>query len=282
MLERVGITGTAGGLAAVLRAYAAPSIGIPDGEAPLIEPGLAALRAAGDPALLEFALRMAGIHRGLAGDQARQLGTRRRRSRSRGGDRRPGSRRRPCCTWGGPCRGRALRRSRAHPRRGRAARAPVGDSTLTVSGFAGDLAFARGDWARAARLWAESALALGHLVAAGRLTLREIAMALARLGADEAALELEAGSSRILEDIGETADDSMTAEHSWVLDAARERVGPGAPRRPSAAVGRCPRPRAPPARPRWSSLPAPRPPHSAANVEYVAGAGTNSTVAATV
>ena len=51
-------------------------------------------------------------------------------------------------------------------------------------------------------------------------------MALARLGADEAALELEAGASRILEDIGETADDPMTAKHGWVLDAARERVGP--------------------------------------------------------
>ena len=119
VLERVGITGAAGGLAAVLRAYAAPAIGVPDGEAPLIEPGLAALRAAGDAALLEFALRMAGIHRALAGDPER--GARVRggggRARAAAGDvRRP--RRRPAVPGVGPCRrsGASTRPSASSPR----------------------------------------------------------------------------------------------------------------------------------------------------------------------
>ena len=227
VLDRVGVTGATGGLAAVLRAYAAQSIGVPGGDAALIEPGLCALRAAGDEALLEFALRMAGIHRAFAGDPEGSLGH--------------------------TTEAVALARRRGHVgdlavdllylgsslvEVGRLDEAEhlfheasplvpgVGDSSLSASGCMGDLAFARGDWALAGRLWAESALSVGHLVAAGATQLRGVAMALARLGADEAALELEAAASRILEDIGETADDPVTARHGWVLDVARERVGP--------------------------------------------------------
>ena len=50
------------------------------------------------------------------------------------------------------------------------------------------------------------------------------AIALAHLGADEPALELEAAAASIAEAIGEPSVDKLMAKHVWVLDEARDRV----------------------------------------------------------
>ena len=72
-LERSGISGAAGGWAAVLRAYAAESLGFAAEGAPLIEPGLVALRSTGDEALLEAGLRVAGVFWLFADEPERSL-----------------------------------------------------------------------------------------------------------------------------------------------------------------------------------------------------------------
>ena len=50
------------------------------------------------------------------------------------------------------------------------------------------------------------------------------AFALAHLGADEPALELEAAAASIAEAIGEPSVDKLMAKHVWVMDEARARV----------------------------------------------------------
>ena len=52
------------------------------------------------------------------------------------------------------------------------------------------------------------------------------AFALAHLGADEQALELEAAAASIAEALGEPSVDKLMAKHVWVLDDARARVPP--------------------------------------------------------
>ena len=49
------------------------------------------------------------------------------------------------------------------------------------------------------------------------------AYALAHLGADEPALELEAAAASIAETIGEPSVDKLMAKHVWVMDEVRAR-----------------------------------------------------------
>ena len=77
------------------------------------------------------------------------------------------------------------------------------------------------------------------------------AYALAHLGADEPALELEAAAASIAEAIGEPSVDKLMAKHVWVLDEARARVpqdradARGPPRQRASGVrGRSPSSRA--------------------------------------
>ena len=52
------------------------------------------------------------------------------------------------------------------------------------------------------------------------------AIALAHLGADEPALELEAAAANIADAIGEPSVDKLMAKEMWALDEARDRVPP--------------------------------------------------------
>ena len=226
VIERSGITGAAGGWAAVVRAYAAVALGFPEGE-PLITPGLAALRSTGDVALLELGLRKAGLCYVFAGDpeQALEYATEalalaRRRSHL------------------GDLTIELLFQAQTLVQLGRLDEAErlideaaplvprVGDSMLSVSSFAGDIAVERQDWALAARSYAAAALTQGRDTGVLAMQLRLTAIALAQLGADEDALELEASASRMAAAIGEAGSDPITAKHARALDAARKRVGP--------------------------------------------------------
>ena len=100
----------------------------------------------------------------------------------------------------------------------------VGDSTFSPDDVLADIAFERGEWARAAQLYAESARRTGHQRSALVMHLGCTAFALAHLGADEPALELEAAAASIAEAIGEPSVDKLMAKHVWVLDEARARV----------------------------------------------------------
>ena len=227
VIDRLGITGTAGGMAALIRASAAQMLGSPAEGAPLIEPGLAALRADGDESLLEQGLRAAGLFWLVSDEPERSLEH--------------------------TSEALAIARRRAHVgdlvvellfqaqtlvslgRLDEAERlvdeaAPlvplVGDSRLSVSWVVSDIAVERGDWALAARSYAESVLIAGRNTGALAAQLRAIAIALTQLGADEDALELEANASSITAAIGEVWSDPLTDKHAWALDQARERVRP--------------------------------------------------------
>jgi hypothetical protein len=102
----------------------------------------------------------------------------------------------------------------------------VGDSTISLDHVLSDIAFAQGEWARAAQLFAGCARRTGHGRSALVMHIGWTAIALAHLGADEAALELEAAAAGIAETIGEPSVDKPMAKEVWALDEARDRVGP--------------------------------------------------------
>jgi tetratricopeptide (TPR) repeat protein len=227
VIDRLGITGAAGGTAAMARAYAASQLGSPAEGAPLIEPGLTALRAAGDESLLEQGLRVAGLFWLFADEPERSLkhtsealAIARRRSHV------------------GNLVVELLFQAQTLVSLGRLDEAKrlideaaplvplVGDNTLSLNSVIGDIAVQQGDWALAARSYAEAALTAGRNTGVLAIQLRSIAIALAQLGADQDALELEANAHSIAEAIGERESDPLTGKHAWALDAARERVGP--------------------------------------------------------
>ena len=100
----------------------------------------------------------------------------------------------------------------------------IGDSTFSLDDVLADIAFERGEWARAAQLYAESARAQGHMRSALVMHLGCTAIALAHLGADEPALELEAAAASIAEAIGEPSVDKLVAKEMWALDEVHDRL----------------------------------------------------------
>ena len=99
-----------------------------------------------------------------------------------------------------------------------------------------DIAVERGNWALAARLYAEGVSDRGPQHGRARCPgCAATAIALAQLGADEDALELEASANSITAAIGEVSSDPLTDKHGWALDEARERVGPDRAAAPPAA-----------------------------------------------
>jgi predicted ATPase/DNA-binding SARP family transcriptional activator len=227
VIERSGITGAAGGWAALVRAYAAQSLGFAAEGGPLIEQGLVALRATGDEAMLQLGLRVACIFWRFEGESERSLeyaaeavALARRRSHI------------------GDLTIELLYQAETFVQLGRLDEAErlideaaplipqIGDSSFDVSGILADVAVERGDWALAGRLYAKTALLAGRNTGERIIQLRLTAIALAHLGHDEDALELEAAASSIGAAIGELVSDPMTAKHGWVLSEAREHVGP--------------------------------------------------------
>jgi predicted ATPase len=226
-IQRSGISGAAGGMAALVRAYAAMVIGSAVEGEPLIEPGLAALRSTGDESLLELGLRVAGIFRVFTGDPVHGL--------EHTSEALAIARRRAHVT---DLAVELIYQAQALIQLGRLDEAEclldeaapllprIGDSRLVLSDVYADIAVERGDWPLAARLYAEGALHADDLTGALAMDLRLTAIALAQLGADEDALELDACATAIVAALGEAFDDPMTAKYGTVLGAARERVGP--------------------------------------------------------
>ena len=226
-IERSGISGAAGGMAALVRAYAAMVIGSAVEGAPLIEPGLAALRSTGDESLLELGLRVAGIFRVFTGDPVHGL--------EHTSEALAIARRRAHLT---DLAVELIYQAQALIQLGRLDEAErlldeaapllprIGDSRLVLSDVYADIAVERGDWPLAARLYAEGALHADDLTGALAMDLRLTAIALAQLGADEDALELDACATGIVAALGEAFDDPVTAKYGTVLGAAGERVGP--------------------------------------------------------
>ena len=227
VLDRTGIAGATGGMAALLRAFAALMIGVPAAGERLIAPGLAVLRATDDESVLALGLRLAGLYRFFDDEPERalelsteELAIARRRNHAgylaaallgQAG----------CLTVLG-------RLGEAEPLLDElAALMPqVEDSTFSPDDVLADVAFARGEWARAAQLYAGCARRTGHMRSALVMHLGWTAIALAHLGADEPALEIEAAAFGIAEAIGEPDVDKPMAKEMWVLDEARDRVPP--------------------------------------------------------
>jgi predicted ATPase len=227
VLDRIGIAGATGGLAALLRAFAALMIGAPAEGEPLIEPGLAALRAAGDEAALVLGLRRAGLFRYSDDDPQRalELATEElaiARRREQVGDLAAALLGQAACLTN---LGRLEETEPLLDELG-ALLPQVRDSTFSPDDVLSDIAFERGEWARAAQLYAESARRTGHMRSALVMHVGCTAIALAHLGADEPALELEAAAAGIAEALGEPSVDKLMAKHVWALDEARDRVPP--------------------------------------------------------
>jgi tetratricopeptide (TPR) repeat protein len=198
-----GITGTDGGWAAVVRAFALQSQG-EDEQAPVLaEAGLAELRRAEDPLMLELGLRLAGLLWGFAGDPERGLAyaTEALALARASGD---------------PTRlvTELLMQGQALVQLGRLDEAEAvfdeaepllplaGDGKLVLGTFRGDVALQRGDWVGAARGYVESALSAHPRSNQVISDLQLIAYALLRLGAIDDALELDAVAAAIGEVTG--------------------------------------------------------------------------------
>jgi predicted ATPase/class 3 adenylate cyclase len=225
-IERSGVTDATGGWAAVVRAFTAINLGSRS-EAPLMETGLAVLRAAGDTPQYRLALAIASVYWTTAAEPGRAL----------------------------EHTTEALSLARRQPHPGDLALALVDHANVLVElkrldeaeallneaapllpqlgasdvadadVFFDELAAARGDWARAARLFLAGAQTRREPGLKGIL-LRHAAIALAHLGADEDALELAATANAICESIGEAPSDPLTTRYGSALDDARERLGP--------------------------------------------------------
>jgi predicted ATPase len=224
-IERSGITDATTAWAAVVRAFTAIALGSTS-ETPLMDAGLAVLRAAGDTRRYGLALRVAGVYWNFAEQPERALEH--------------------------TSEALALARGRSHP--GDLALALVDHAQVLIelarldeaealldeaapllpqlgaSDIDADtpfdaLAAARGDWARAVRLFLANAQAAQRNPGLKGMYLRHAAIALAHLGADENAVELAATANAICESIGEAPSDPLTTRYGQALDNARERLG---------------------------------------------------------
>ena len=224
-LSRTDPSTAAWGRAALLTAYTTAGTGQAEEAAPLVDRGLAVLRATGDDEQLWFGLALADRWLALTGDMAGSLVLSTEmlanaRSRSHPAD------------LAASLIGLAHtlvhlgRLDEVEPLLGEAEQLLplVGDGVLEPSDIRGDLAAERGDWERAAAMYAHYALLVAQLPTELAWILRRTAVAFAQLGADDEALELEAATNAILDEIDEGLDDFWLATHGAELTAARERL----------------------------------------------------------
>ena len=224
-IERSGVTDATTGWAAVVRAFTGIALESTS-EAPLMEAGLAALRAAGDIPQYQLALRVAGGYWVIAEEPERALKyTTEALAIARG---------RPhldelalALSWHATVHVELGRLDEAEALLDEAAPllGQLGASNVDADGIFDELAAARGDWARAARLFFANAQAAVRDPGLKGINLRLTAIALAHLGADEDAVELAATANAICESIGEAARDPLTTRYGQALDDARERLG---------------------------------------------------------
>ena len=225
VIERSGTADATGGWAAVLRAFTAIALGSKT-EAPLIDEGLVAVRAADDVRRYQLALCVAGVYWLVAEEPERAL---------KYSD-----------------EALALARDRPHPddlalalidhanilvELGRLDEAEalfneaapllpqLGASAIDPAGMFDQLSAARGDWACASSLFLTNAQVVGRNQGLKGMLLRHTAIALAHLGADEDAIELAATADAICESIGEVPNDPLTTRYGHALNDARERIG---------------------------------------------------------
>ena len=224
-IERSGISGAANGWAAVIRAFAAVTLGSRS-EAPLLEAGLAAQRAAGDTSRLVLALRVAAVYWTWAGEPEQALRhTTEALALARSGldgyelGLSLNEHASVLIGLGRLDEGEALLHE-AVPLLSQAG------SSLDAEGWFDELAAARGDWARAARAFLANARSAKQNTGMMGTWLRQTAIALARLGADEDALELAAAAKVICDSVDEPLSDPVTVRYGQALDDARERIGP--------------------------------------------------------
>jgi tetratricopeptide (TPR) repeat protein len=102
----------------------------------------------------------------------------------------------------------------------------LGSSDLDADGVFDEFAAARGDWVRAARALLANLRRAKRNMGLKAISLRWIAIALARLGADEDALELATVANAICVSIGEASSDPFTERYGSALDEAHKRLGP--------------------------------------------------------
>jgi tetratricopeptide (TPR) repeat protein len=224
-IEREGIA-AGGGMAALIRAFASPSVEARAAGPPLIAAGLTAVRSTGDDARLELGLRLAGFYWLGAGDPERSL---EHLTAALALARRRGTPADLFTELYYHASALAMAGRLEEAERSLDEAAPlvpqVGGSEAGLGDVRALIAVARGDWALAARLTAESATTAGRNLGGLGWLLLFTAIALAHVGADEDALELEACAYAIAELIGAVVDDATTAEHDWALDEARRRAG---------------------------------------------------------
>jgi predicted ATPase/class 3 adenylate cyclase len=229
-LEGRAIEGAVAGWAATMLGHLLFMLGERDDERALLDSGTAALRTAGDEALLGLALLLVGIVRGLEDDPEGALS---------------------CATEalaiarrvGEPAQLAASLMLHAQTLQfnGRLEEADAaldeadslapltGDSLTGVARVRGDLAFARGDWVSAALLAAESAAQVAQMGSTDQVIedLSVVAAALARLGDAEGAVELVTMSREISAETGDWDFDYLWAQRrAPILAAARERLSP--------------------------------------------------------
>jgi len=225
VLERVGVDGLVGGWAAVVRAASAQNLELDDEG--LMERGLAAVRAAGDPLRLQLALQAASLFAYYAGDAERAVEL---AEEALALARRDGHL--------GRLAGNLLLMGQVLVLAGRLTEAeryydeaePLvprsGDSLLSFGQVRGDLALEQGDWQLAANCYLESVLTTGrHSTNQLILDLRLIALALARLGGAEATIELDAAAHAIGATTGEVGGNPWAQDLAEALLAARDDVG---------------------------------------------------------
>jgi hypothetical protein len=100
------------------------------------------------------------------------------------------------------------------------------DRSIDPSDIYADLAVERGDWELAASLYARYAQCVADIPTELSWVLRRAAVALAQLGADEAAIEIAAAAGRVMEALDDELQDFWVTKYGAELTAARQRLNP--------------------------------------------------------
>ena len=265
-LDRHAIDNPTAGWAAITRAYTSLSLRLGKLDGHLIAPGIDAIRAGGDDALLAVALRTVSVYAGFTADFDAALAATTEAI----------SIQRRCADPAGLAAAllahaealiavRHIEEAAQVLAEAEAFLPSTHDSTLTIGATRGDLHLVRGDWALAAHAYGASAAAAQLLGSTEQLLLdlQFLALALIPLGEFEAALELESAAATIGAETGEWGIEASSWAAQW--DARREQgrraVGP---ERAAAAAARG---RALPASRRAArAVASPRPPRVVATV----------------